>query len=96
MKIVPDAVRTSLALKYSVGRQGPQIEILVKEEPMKGRLVLAASILLLSLKFAVGQVMVGGTVEGRGTNCSQKTQATQGTERPLNQHLQSADPYQTA
>jgi hypothetical protein len=63
---------------------------------MKGRLVLAVSILLLSLKFAVGQVIVGGTVEGKGTNCSQKTQATQGTERPLNQHLQSADPYQTA
>jgi hypothetical protein len=63
---------------------------------MKGRLVLAVSILLLSLKFAVGQVIVGGTVEGKGTNCSQKTQATQGTEQPLNQHLQSADPYQTA
>jgi len=63
---------------------------------MKGRLVLAASILLLSLKFAVGQVMVGGTVEGKGTNCSQKTQATQGTQRPPNPHLLTADPYQTA
>jgi hypothetical protein len=63
---------------------------------MKGRLVLAASILLLSLKFAVGQVMIGGTVEGTGTNCSQKTQAAQGTERPLNQQLPQADPYQTA
>jgi len=63
---------------------------------MKGRLILAASILLLSSKFAVGQVMVGGTGEGKGTNCSQKTQATQGTQRPLNQQLQSADPYQTA
>jgi hypothetical protein len=56
---------------------------------MKGQLVLAASILLLSSNFAVGQVMVA-------TNCSQKTQATLGTQRPLNQQLQSADPYQTA
>src|SRR5260370_25548921 len=63
---------------------------------MKGRLILAASILLLSSKFAVGQVMVGGTVEGKGTNCNCWFQATQGTQRPMNQQLQSADPYQTA
>lgn len=63
---------------------------------MKYRLVLAASIMLLTLKFAVGQVTFGGTVEGKGTNCSQKAQATQGTKLLLNQHLQSADPYQTA
>jgi len=54
---------------------------------MKGQLFLAASILLLSSRFAVGQVMVT-------TNCSQKTQATLGTQRPMNQQLQSADPYQ--
>ena len=54
---------------------------------MKGQLFLAASILLLSSRFAVGQVMVA-------TNCSQKTQATLGTQRPMNQQLQSADPYQ--
>jgi hypothetical protein len=57
------------------------------------RRVLAASLLLLSLKFAAVQAIAG---DGKGTNCSQKTAGTQGTGRTLNQHLQSADAYQTA
>jgi hypothetical protein len=57
---------------------------------MKRSFVLAASILLLSLKFAAMQAVAG---DGKSTNCSQKILATQGRGRPVNE---SADPYQTA
>lgn len=57
---------------------------------MKRRFVLAASILLLSLKFAAVQAIAD---DSQSTNCSQKSLATQELGRPVNQ---SAEPYQIA
>ena len=56
---------------------------------MKPRFVFAASILLLSLTLASVQAIAIDS-----TNCSQKPQPRQA--RPVNHHLPTADPYQTA
>src|SRR5215472_17068098 len=72
------------------GRRGFAAQSGANTGPMKRRFVLAASVLLLLLKFAAAQAMAG---DGKSTNCSQKTLATQRAGRPVNQ---SADPYQTA
>ena len=56
---------------------------------MKPRFVFAASILLLTLRLASVQAVASDS-----TNCSQKPQPRQA--RPVNHHLPTADPYQTA
>src|SRR6516165_2075649 len=59
---------------------------------MKRRFFLAASILLLSLTFSTLQSTARAA---DSTNCSQKGTRPQRRAQPLNQHLPSADPYQT-